>query len=177
MNIPIIQQTNITMPDTTAYLILSNPAKTTIGGPTVETLTIQNDIENFTLANPDYFVSEGSRLCDNQHPPQRSDQRHRLGGIHHSSPRPMPTAQTAMPFPDSITARPTAVLTFQPGQTLQTIPIAIFQQTTVDGPETFQVVLTNASPGTQIGSPGAAVITIIGDVTGFRTGHQCLHDG
>ena len=30
------------------------------------------------------------------------------------------------------------------------------------------MVLTNNSPGTQIGSPGAAVITIIGDVTGFE---------
>ena len=38
----------------------------------------------------------------------------------------------------------------------------------MDGPETFQVVLTNASAGTQISSPGAAVVTIIGNVTGFE---------
>ena len=38
----------------------------------------------------------------------------------------------------------------------------------MDGPETFQVVLTNASAGTQIGDPGAAVITIVGDITGFQ---------
>ena len=59
VTIPIIQQA-IAMPDTTVFLTLSNPTNTTIGGSNLETLTIVNDIENFTLANPDYFVSEGS---------------------------------------------------------------------------------------------------------------------
>ncbi len=59
VSIPIIQQTNVTV-DTTVYLVLTNPVGTTISGPTVETLTIQNDIQNFTMGAPDYFVSEGA---------------------------------------------------------------------------------------------------------------------
>ena len=59
------------------------------------------------------------------------------------------------------------VLNFAPGQTFASGAVAIYQRTTVDPPETFQVALTNASAGTQLSSPSAAVVTIIGDVTGF----------
>jgi uncharacterized repeat protein (TIGR01451 family) len=64
---------------------------------------------------------------------------------------------------------PTAgTLTFVPGQTFQTIPVNIIQGATVNGVETFELVLSNPSSGAQIGSPGTTTVGIISDVTGFN---------
>jgi uncharacterized repeat protein (TIGR01451 family) len=166
VTIPIIQQA-VAMPDTTVLLTLSNPTNTTISGSKVETLTIVNDIENFTLASSAYFVSEASgsvTLSIFRNGPTNGTVS--VGYTTVSPTNAYGTNGYAIP---GVNYGPTnGVLTFLPGQTFQTIPIAIYQQNTVDNPETFQVVLTNASAGTQIGSPGAAVVTIIGDVTGFE---------
>ena len=165
VGIPIIQQTNVTV-DTTVYLLLTNPVGTTISGSKTETLTIQNNIENFTMAAADYFVSEGDGLV--------------LISIFRNGPTngtvsvgyttvspPNAFGTNGYAIPNFNYGQTNGVVTFTPGQTVRTVPIAIYQQKTVDVPETFQVVLTNASAGTQISSPGGAVVTIIGDVTGF----------
>ena len=163
--IPIIQQTNVTV-DTTAYLILTNPVGTTISGSNVETLTIQNDIQNFTMAAPDYFINEGAGVVSVsilRNGPTNGTVS--VGYITVSPTNAYGTNGFAIP---GLNYGPTnGVLTFAPGQAFQSVPIAIYQQNTVDVPETFQVVLTNNSAGTQISTPGAALVTIIGDVTGF----------
>jgi uncharacterized delta-60 repeat protein/uncharacterized repeat protein (TIGR01451 family) len=166
ISIPIIQQTNVTV-DTTVFLILSSPVGTSISGSNVETLTIQNDIQNFTMTAPDYFVSEGAgsvTVSIMRNGPTNGTAS--VGYITVSPTNAYGTNGYAIP---GLNYGPTnGTLTFAPGQTFQTIPIAIYQQNTVDGPETFQVFLTNASAGTQISTPGSALVTIIGDVTGFE---------
>ena len=163
--IPIIQQTNVTV-DTTAYLLLTNPVGTTISGSNVETLTIQNDIENFTMGAPDYFISEGAGVVSVSI--LRNGPTNGAVSVGYTTVSPTNAYGTNGYAIPGFNYGPTnGVLTFAPGQTYETVPIAVFQQTTVDLPETFQVVLTNASAGTQISSPGAAVVTIIGNVTGF----------
>ena len=119
------------------------------------------------MAAPDYFVSEGAgsvTVSILRNGPTNGPAS--VGYITVSPTNAYGTNGFAIP---GLNYGPTSgTLTFAPGQTFETIPINIYQQNTVDGPETFQVVLTNASAGTQISSPAAAVITIIGDVTGFQ---------
>jgi uncharacterized delta-60 repeat protein/uncharacterized repeat protein (TIGR01451 family) len=166
VNIPIIQQTNFTV-DTTAYLVLSAPVGTTISGPTVETLTIQNDIENFTIGAPDYFVSEGSGSVTIS--VLRNGPTNGTVSVGYTTFSPTNAYGTnGYAVPGQNYGPTSGILTFGPGQTYETFPVNIYQRTTVDGSETFQVLLTNASAGAQISVPGAAVVTIIGDVTGFQ---------
>jgi uncharacterized delta-60 repeat protein/uncharacterized repeat protein (TIGR01451 family) len=170
VSIPVISN-SIATADTTVNLILSNAVNTTIGGSGLATLTIQNDIQNFTFgapdSSPDYFVSEGGgsiTLAVYRNGPTN-------GSVSVSYATSSPTNASitngfAVPGTNYIPI--SGILNFAPGQTFQTIPpITIRQGVTVDGPLAFQVVLTNASAGTQIATPGIANVTIEGDVTGF----------
>jgi hypothetical protein len=57
----------------------------------------------------------------------------------------------------------TGTLTFAPGETSKTIAVPINNDNIAEGPETFRVTLSNPSPGTIIGTPGSAIVTIIDD--------------
>jgi uncharacterized repeat protein (TIGR01451 family)/uncharacterized delta-60 repeat protein len=166
VNIPIIQQTNVTA-DTTLSLILSNPQGTSISGSPVETLTIQNDIQNFTIGAADYFVSEGVgtfSISVLRNGPTNGTVY--VGYTTYSPTNAYGTNGYAVPGVNYIPV--SGILTFGPGQYYETFPVTIIQEKTVDGPETFQVLLTNASPGTQISAPASTAVTIIGNVTGFQ---------
>jgi uncharacterized delta-60 repeat protein/uncharacterized repeat protein (TIGR01451 family) len=166
VSIPIIQQT-VATPDTTVFLLLTNAVGTTVAGPSVETLTIQNDLENFTFASPDYFVSEGSGVVTIS--VLRNGPTNGTVSVGYTTFSPTNAYGTnGFAIPGYNYGATNGTLVFAPGQTFQTIPIAIFQRNTVDVPETFQLVLTNASAGTQIGPPGSTVVTIIGNVSGFN---------
>ena len=152
VNIPILSNATA-MPNTTVLLTLSDPLGTTISGPNVETLTIVNDIQNFTMASADYFVSEGSgsvTLSILRNGPTNGTVS--VGYTTFSPTNAFGTNGYAIP---GFNYGPTnGVLTFLPGQTLETIPIAIFQQQTVDNPESFQVLLTNQQPRNPNRQPG-----------------------
>ncbi|MGA2540612.1 MAG: Calx-beta domain-containing protein [Verrucomicrobiota bacterium] len=173
VTIPVYQLATAS-PDTTVLLNLFNPTNTTISGSSVETLTIQNDIQDFYMDSPDYFVSEASGTVTVSI--RRNGPTNGTISVGYTTVSPTNAAGTNGYAIPGLNYGPTnGVLTFGPGQTFETVPIAIYQQNTVDAPETFQVVLTNQiggtnveTPGTQIGIPGAAVVTIIGDVTGFE---------
>jgi uncharacterized repeat protein (TIGR01451 family)/uncharacterized delta-60 repeat protein len=166
VSIPVIQLTNAG-PDTTAYLVLSKPIGTTISGAAVEPLIIQDDIQNFTMGAQDYFVSEGAGFTTIS--VLRNGPTNGTVSVGYTTFSPANASSTNGYAVPGLNYAPTSgTLTFVPGQTLQTFPVGIYQQTTVDPPLIFDVVLTNASSGTQIASPNASVVTIIGDVTGFE---------
>ncbi len=54
-------------------------------------------------------------------------------------------------------------LTFAPGETSKTILVPINNDTISEDPETFRVTLNDPSPGSIIGTPGSAIVTIIDD--------------
>jgi uncharacterized delta-60 repeat protein len=169
VNIPILSNT-VATPDTTVNLILSNPVNTLIGGTNVETLTIQNTIQSFTFglpgSSPDYFIGEGSgslTLAIYRNGPTNG-----TVSVNYATYSPANASLTnGLAVPGTNYVPTSGTLTYGPGQTIQTIPVVIIQGTTVDGPLSFQVILSNPSTGTQVGSPGVAEVTILGDVTGF----------
>ena len=144
---------------------MSNPLGTTIGGSNVATLTIVNDIQNFTFglpgSSPDYFVSEGGgalTLAIYRNGPTNGSI-----SVGYATSSPANASVTnGFAVPGSNYIATSGRLNFVPGQTIQTIPVNILQGTTVDGPLSFQVVLTNASAGRQVGAPGIADVTILG---------------
>lgn len=79
---------------------------------------------------------------------------------------------TAIAGADYTAAGP-ATLTFNPGETTQTIPVAILDDLIIEGDETFSVVLSNASGASIVTPAGTGTITddetpptlAIGDVT------------
>jgi subtilisin family serine protease len=56
-------------------------------------------------------------------------------------------------------------LTFAPSETLKSFTIPIIDDGFVEGPETFQVALSNPSPGVALNTPAMATITIIDNDT------------
>jgi len=166
--IPILQLTSAPA-TTTVNLALSNPEfGLTLGTPSTAVLTIQNNVQNFSFGSASYFVSEGApavTLTILRNGPATGTAE--VGYTTFSPPNAFSTNGLAEPGVDYTPASGT--LTFGPGQTFQTIPVQIIQGATVRGPALFTVLLTNASPAsaTQIGTPAAAAVSIISDVTGF----------
>jgi uncharacterized repeat protein (TIGR01451 family)/uncharacterized delta-60 repeat protein len=164
--IPINQLTSA-QPDSTVLLSLSNPTGgATIGVTNAVVLTIQNNIENFSLGSGSYFVSEGAGTVTIgilRNGPTNNTVT--VGYTTYSPTNAYSTNGLAQPNVDYVPVSGT--LTFNPGQTLQTIPIRILQGKVVNPSTSFQILLQNPSPGAQVGIPGAANITILGDIAGF----------
>ena len=60
----------------------------------------------------------------------------------------------------------TGTITFAPGERSKTILVPINDDDIVEDSETFRVTLSNPSPGTIIGTPPNAIVTIIDNDTG-----------
>jgi uncharacterized delta-60 repeat protein/uncharacterized repeat protein (TIGR01451 family) len=166
-NIPIIQLTNA-VPNTTFYVGLSNPSNgAAISGPAQVPVTIVNDIADFAFGNSSYFVSEGagSVTISILRAGPTNGATASVSYRTYSPPNAADSNGYAVPNVDYVPTSGT--LSFPSGSTLQTIPVTILQGTTVNGVETFQVLLTNASAGTQIGIPSVTTVGIINNVSGF----------
>jgi uncharacterized delta-60 repeat protein/uncharacterized repeat protein (TIGR01451 family) len=165
-NIPIIQLTTAG-PNTTVKLTLSDPTGgAVITGLTNEILTIVNDIADFAFASSTYFVSEGAGSVTLTI--LRGGPTNTSSSVSYTTFSPTNAADTngyAVPNVDYVPTN--GVLNFPPGETLETIPVGILQGTAVNPVESFQVLLKNPSPGTQLGAPSTATVGIISDVTGF----------
>ena len=165
-NIPILQLSNA-VPNATVNLTLSNPTGgAVITGASNEVLTIVNDIADFSFSSPSYFVGEGAGSVTLTI--LRGGPTNTTATVFYTTYSPTNASETngyAVPNVDYVPTNGT--LTFPPGETLETIPITILQGTNVNPLETFQVLLEDPSPGTQIGVPGTATVGIISDVTGF----------
>jgi uncharacterized delta-60 repeat protein/uncharacterized repeat protein (TIGR01451 family) len=177
IEIPIIQLANAT-PNTTVLLTLSNPqGGALIGGLAQETLTIVNDIPSFSFGQANYLVNEGAGSATLTILLQAgsTNASSSVGYATYSPTNANETNGLAVPNVDYVPASGT--VTFAPGQTIQTIPITIIQGTTVNSLETFQVILTNASPGVQLGSPSVTTVGIVSDVTGFALATNAYYVG
>jgi uncharacterized delta-60 repeat protein/uncharacterized repeat protein (TIGR01451 family) len=170
ISIPVIQQTNAS-PDLTVLLTLSNPQGTTIGGAAQEILTIQNDIDYFSFASSFTFVDEDANavlqvVCGGP----ATNPVPVMNYYTYSPPGAAESNGLAVPGVDYIPIT-NGTLSFATNQT-QTFPVTIIQGNTLytNGPLTFQVILSNATPadGVQIVSPGTNTVSIISDVTGFE---------
>lgn len=177
IEVPIIQLSNA-VPNATVLLTLSNPqGGASIGGLTQETLTIVDDIPSVSFGASTYFVNEGAGVVTLTILLQAgsSNADTSVSYLTYSPTNAADTNGLAVPNVDYV---PTAgTVTFVPGQTFQTIPITIIQGTTVNSLETFQVVLTNATPGVQLGVPSVANVGIVSDVTGFAFGTNAYFVG
>jgi uncharacterized delta-60 repeat protein/uncharacterized repeat protein (TIGR01451 family) len=163
--IPVIQQT-VAGGNVTVLLTLSDPTNATIGVPSQATLTIDNDLESFSVGAADYYVNEnvGTMFVAIQ----RNGPTNVAASVFYTTYSPPNANDTNGYAVPGVDYQPTSgTLAFGPGSTLQTIPINIIQGNSVNGLETFQLILENPSAGAQIGSPGAATVVITSDVTGF----------
>jgi uncharacterized delta-60 repeat protein/uncharacterized repeat protein (TIGR01451 family) len=165
-NVPIIQMTNA-LPNATVNLILSDPTGgAVITGLTNEILTIVNDIADFAFSSASYFVSEGAGSVTLTI--LRGGPTNNTASVNYTTYSPTNASDTngyAVPNVDYVPTNGT--LTFPPGETLETIPVTILQGTNVNPVESFQVLLEDPGPGTQVGAPGTATVGIVSDVTGF----------
>ena len=175
--IPIIQLSNA-VPNGTVLLTLSNPTGgSLIAGLTEETLTIVDDIPSFSFGKAEYLVNEGQGsvtlsillAAGSTNAPSS------VGYTTYSPTNANDTNGFAVPYVDYIPVSGT--VNFAPGQTIQTVPITIIQGTTVNGLEGFQVILTNASPGVQLGVPSVTTVGIVSDVTGFALATNAYYVG
>jgi uncharacterized repeat protein (TIGR01451 family)/uncharacterized delta-60 repeat protein len=165
--IPVIQQT-LAGPDVTVLLTLSNPTGgATIAPPAQVTLTIQNDLENFSFGSSSYFVNENAGSVTISI--YRNGPTNATAYVNYATYSPPGANDTNGYAVPNVDYTPTSgTLVFVPGQTFQTIPVNIIQGATVNGVETFELVLSNPSSGAQVGSPGTTTVGIISDVTGFN---------
>ena len=174
--IPIIQLTNAG-PNTTVNLTLSNPTGgAVISGSAQEVLTIVNNIPSFSFGSATYFVNEGGGSVTLTI--LRSGPTNNAATVYYTTYSPTNASDTngyAVPNVDYVPVSGT--LTFPPGQTLETIPVTIIQGTNVNPVVSFQVLLQNPSAGTQIGTPGAATVGIIGNVSGFAFATNAYYVG
>jgi uncharacterized delta-60 repeat protein/uncharacterized repeat protein (TIGR01451 family) len=180
-NIPIIQLST-PQPNTTVLLALTNPVgyptPPILTSPSQAVLTILNDIPAFSFSSSSYFVSEGTGTATltilRTGPPSTTNDT-----VYYSTLSPPGASETngnAVPGVDYVPTNGTLI--FQPGVTLETIPITILQTTNVNPVISFQVQLaTNASSGAQVGIPGTATVGIISDVTGFAFATNAYYVG
>jgi hypothetical protein len=167
-NIPIIPETS-PGPNTTVYLTLSNPQPPggpTIAPPTQVVLTIQNQVENFSFAQAGESVQEGNTL---NVVVLRGGPASNTASISFSTYSP-PNASDANGFavPNVDYVPTSGTLTFNSNQP-QSIPVTILQRNVVNGPLTFQIILSNPTPGgVEIGYPGTNTVTILSDLTAFQ---------
>jgi uncharacterized repeat protein (TIGR01451 family)/uncharacterized delta-60 repeat protein len=176
VDIPVIQQT-VAGPNVTVLLTLSNPQNgATIGGLAQETLTIVNDLENFSFGSASYFVNENAgsvTITILRNGPTNSSVS--VFYSTYSPPNANDTNGYAVPNVDYVPISGTLI--FAPGETLQTIPVTIIQGDTVNGVETFQINLQSPSGGAQLGAPATATVGIISDVTGFAFSTNAYYVG
>ncbi len=166
--IPVYAQPNAG-PATTVLLTLSNPSNgATIGGAAQEILTILNGIESFTFTNSPYTVGESNGTITLQI--VRNGPMANAASVNYNTFSPPNTTEAegyAQPNVDYVPASGT--LNFAPNETFTTIPITIIQGNAVNGPLTFQVLLSAPLPlGVQVGPTSVASVTINSDVTGFE---------
>jgi uncharacterized repeat protein (TIGR01451 family) len=166
--IPVYAQPNAG-PATTVLLTLSNPQYgATIGGAAQEILTILNGIESFTFTNSPYTVGESNGSVTLQI--VRSGPMANAASVNYNTFSPPNTTEAegyAQPNVDYMPASGT--LNFAANETFTTIPITIIQGNAVNGPLTFQVLLSDPLPlGVQVGPTSVASVIINSDVTGFE---------
>jgi uncharacterized repeat protein (TIGR01451 family)/uncharacterized delta-60 repeat protein len=158
--IPIHNDSQV-LGDQTVTMILASPTNTLLSTPAAATLTI---VENSTAAGtisfsaPSYVVSEAATNAYFNVV--------RANGV------------TGVVTVNYFTRDGTALagarysatngaLIFASGETNKTIVVPIINTTTVEGDQTFSVVLTNATGGATLRSPSTALVTIIDDDVGL----------
>ncbi|HEY3863683.1 MAG TPA: Calx-beta domain-containing protein [Verrucomicrobiae bacterium] len=169
-NIPILQSTNAGA-NRTIDINLSNPAGSPqppiLSSPTQAVLTIVSDLASFSFDNSSYFITEGSTPYINL-TILRTGPTNGVNTVSYTTYTPPGASETNGFAVPGVDYQPTnGVLTFQPGVSKETIPVAILQTANVNPVISFQVLLQNPSAGTQIGVPGVATVGIISDVSGF----------
>ncbi len=166
VDIPLIQQP-AAGPNTTVNITLSDPTgNAVLGTPTNAVLTIVDDIADYYFSSGSYFVSEASGIVTLTI--LRGGPSNFTSSVFYTTYSPTNVSESngfALPNVDYVPTSGT--LTFQSNVSLQTIPVTIIQGTNVNPVLSFQVLLEKPSAGTQIGSPGAATVGIVSDVTGF----------
>ena len=165
VDIPVYQLTNAGA-DTTVLLNLSNPlGGTSIGGVNPEILTILNDIENFSFAQPTYSVLEGGVLSVYVVRGGSSTNTATVNYYTYSPPNASESNNQAVPNVDYIPTSGNA--TYASNVTQQSIPVQIPQGNVVNGPLNFQVILNDPTANSSTSLPGSNCIL---------PGHEYSHD-
>jgi uncharacterized delta-60 repeat protein/uncharacterized repeat protein (TIGR01451 family) len=161
ISVPVIQGTTI-KGDRTFNMLLSNlqpPSAGQLITPST-TVTILNDISGFFFSNSVYTVSEAATNL--------------VVTIARTNAAVAGTNTVAV-FTSDGTATAgvrytplNTVLAFTNGEASKTIIIPILEDNLVNGDETFNLTLTNATAGAQILSPSNAVVTIVDDDSGIN---------
>jgi uncharacterized repeat protein (TIGR01451 family)/uncharacterized delta-60 repeat protein len=168
VSIPVDPQPNAG-PATTVLLTLSNPQNgAIIGGAAQEILTILNGIESFTFTNSPYTVGESNGSVTLQI--VRNGPMANAASVNYNTFSPPNTTEAEGYAQSNVDYMPASgTLSFAPNETFTTIPITIIQGNAVNGPLTFQVLLSDPLPlGVQVGPTSVASVLINSDVTGFE---------
>ena len=163
ITVPTINDTLVEGPETFT-VALSSPspaASVSLGSPAAATVTI-NDNDAFgslQLASAIYSVTEGAMA---------SLIVTRTGGSTGAVTVQYATSNGGGGAPTAVEADYTTTvgtLTFLSGVTSQTITVPTKADTSLEGAETFTVTLSNPGGGATLGTPAAAVVTIVDDDT------------
>jgi hypothetical protein len=156
LDIPIISDTTFES-DETFFIRLSNPQGAELNDSTATVTILNDDKSALTVASEAISITEGDKINSS-------------AKVVVSLPAPVTTivtvdyktldgtATSAGATPDFKSTSGT--LTFQVGQTSQTISIPILDDTSVENNENFKVVLSNPK-GVSMGSSNSTTITII----------------
>jgi len=150
-----IQEDSLAESNETVQLMLTNPGSgTVLGNPNTAALTItDNDpIPPLRFSSANYSVSEGV-------PEVTLTLLFGHGADHSVSVNFATSDGTAVAGSDYVTTNGT--LTFAPSETAKWFKIQLFDNTPVEGNEAFAVTLSGATGGATLGSPSAAMVTII----------------
>jgi uncharacterized delta-60 repeat protein/uncharacterized repeat protein (TIGR01451 family) len=171
VSVPVIQQA-LAGPNTVVDMYLSNATDNNSSVPPgigigLATLTILNDIENFNFSESAASVNEGAGTVTID--VQRTGPSFNSASVSYSTytpPNGTEAAGYAVPYVDYLPTSGT--LNFISNETFATFPVTILQNSAVNPPLTFQVVLNNPLPaGVQVGVPATESINILCNVTGF----------
>jgi uncharacterized delta-60 repeat protein len=145
----------------TVSLVLTNATGgTTLGDVPTATLTIVNDDSGVGFSSASYTVNEGSVSGAIAISVVRTGATNGTATVNYTT-----TNGTALAGLD-YSAR-SGVLTFAPGETIQTFSVPIADDTVIEPSETFGVVLSNLSGSVALSLPAATVTIVDND---FRTG-------
>lgn len=155
----------------TVLLTIANPTGgATLGPPSAAVLTILDDDVAVAFGSPVFVVNEGDGTVVLNVL--------RLNGTNGTTSVSYATTNgTATGGQDFSPS--SGVLTFNPGETIKSINIAIMDDAVIEGDENFTVHLFNPSPGVQLGNPSVATVVIVDNDTGFffsRTAVQVLEN-